>query len=163
MVIVIVPTIQTVICARAVRLQSSEGPLGRSVINDQVLPFDPAMIAQAVQPHVEHRHVFRRVIKIADPARRPLCPRTSWRNDQRRTGEMNSRRFIPSSRSLRTTGRRVSRLDCGRTHRGCKCCVANASRGARRYGSIATVRRFNSRDGCVKQVRLATSPTSGIT
>ncbi len=26
-------------------------------------------------------------------------------------------------RCLRTTGRRVSRLDCGRTHCGCKCCV----------------------------------------
>ena len=45
---------------------------------------------------------------------------------------MNSRRFIRSSRSLRTTGRRVSRLDCGRTHCGCKYCVANAARGARR-------------------------------
>src|SRR5258705_5875499 len=40
---------------------------------------------------------------------------------------MNSRRFIRSSRSLRTTGRRVSRLDCSRTHCGCKCCVANAA------------------------------------
>src|SRR5258707_661955 len=49
---------------------------------------------------------------------------------------MNSRRFIRSSRSLRTTGRRVSRLDCGRTHCGCKCCVANAARGARRLWII---------------------------
>ena len=34
--------------------------------------------------------------------------------------------------SLRTTGSRVSRLDCGRTRCGCKCSVASAARGAKR-------------------------------
>src|SRR6476659_637427 len=60
-------------------------PLGRPVINDQVLPFDPAMIAQAVLPHLEVWQVQGRAIKIANPARRPLCPRTPWRNKQCRS------------------------------------------------------------------------------
>src|SRR5215471_10877723 len=76
-------------------------PLGRSVINDQVLPFDPAMIAHAVQPHLEERQVFRVEIKIADPARRPLCPRTLWRNEQCRS----TRYEIPPIHSILITGR----------------------------------------------------------
>src|SRR5258708_17849012 len=61
-------------------------PLGRSVINDQVLPFDPAMIAQAVLPHFEEWQVFDHGLKIADPTTCPLRQRMPWRNQQRRTG-----------------------------------------------------------------------------
>src|SRR6478609_179909 len=60
-------------------------PLGRPVINDQVLPSDPAMIAQAVLRRLEVWQVHGRAIKIANPARRPLCPRTPWRNKQCRS------------------------------------------------------------------------------
>src|SRR5262249_24636471 len=60
-------------------------PLRGSVINDQVLPLDPAMIAHAVLPHLEIWQVQWRAIKIANPARRPLCPRTPWRSEQRRS------------------------------------------------------------------------------
>src|SRR6476660_4580401 len=43
------------------------------------------MIAQAVLPHLEVWQVQGRAIKIANPARRPLCPRTPWRNKQCRS------------------------------------------------------------------------------
>src|SRR5258708_26446906 len=43
------------------------------------------MIAQAVLPHLEVWQVQGRAIKIANPARRPLCPGTPWRNKQCRS------------------------------------------------------------------------------
>src|SRR5258708_30958336 len=43
------------------------------------------MTAQAVLPHLEVWQVQGRAIKIANPARRPLCPRTPWRNKQCRS------------------------------------------------------------------------------
>src|SRR5262249_43484671 len=99
--------------------------LRRSVINDQALPLDPAMIAHAVLPHLKERQVFRREIEIADPARRPLCPRTPWRSEQCRitgyeippvhsmliAGQDDGKNLITFSMVLSlSTGHRKSRL-----------------------------------------------------
>src|SRR5215468_2449756 len=89
-------------------------PLGRPVINDEVLPFDPAMIAHAVLPYLVVWQVQGRGIKIADPARRPLCPRTLWRNEQCRS----TRYEIPPLHSilirLEDDWRKVTRLNDSR-------------------------------------------------
>src|SRR5215813_2513991 len=79
--------------------------LGRPVINDQVLPFDPAMIAHAVLPHLVVWQVQGRGIKITNPARRPLCPRTPWRNKQCRS----TRYEIPPLHSITSSAR--ARID----------------------------------------------------
>jgi hypothetical protein len=71
-------------------------PLGRSVVNDQVLPFDPAVIAQAVLPHFEDWRVLESGIKIADPPRWSFCPQGPWRNEQRGS----SRYKIPPFHSI---------------------------------------------------------------
>src|SRR6516225_5330050 len=71
-------------------------PLGGSGINDEVLPFDPAMIAQAVPKHLPDCQVVRRGIKSADPARRPLRQRSPRRNEQRRS----SRDELPPLHSI---------------------------------------------------------------
>jgi hypothetical protein len=71
-------------------------PLSRSVINDQVLSFDPAVIAQAVLPHFEDWQVQHRAIEIADPARCHLRPQTRRPCEQRH----RSRYEVPTLHSI---------------------------------------------------------------
>ena len=56
----------------------------KSVVDDQVLPLDPAVIAQALLEHFEERQILE-AAKRADAARRPLGSRTPWPNEQRRS------------------------------------------------------------------------------
>jgi hypothetical protein len=66
-----------------------------SVINDQVIALDPAVTAQALVEHFEVLQILE-AAKHADPARRPLRPRTPWRNEQRRS----SRYELPPLHSI---------------------------------------------------------------
>jgi hypothetical protein len=54
-----------------------------SVVNDQVLALDPAVIAQALVQRFEDWQILE-AAQEADPARRPLRSGTPWRNEQRR-------------------------------------------------------------------------------
>ena len=106
--------------------------VGITILDDQVSSIDPAVVSQAVKQRFLNGRLH--LIMARKPSRRrvPCARERRGETSSAAVAAMNSRRFIRSSRSLRTTGRRVSRLDCGRTHCGCKCCVANAARGARR-------------------------------
>jgi hypothetical protein len=69
-----------------------------SVVNDEVLPLDPAVIAQAFLKHFVDRQ-NPDAAKRADAARRPLRTRTPWANEQRR----NTRYELPPLHSILTS------------------------------------------------------------
>ncbi len=105
---------------------------GITILDDQVSSINPAVVSQPVKPRFLNGRLHHIHGEKANPTTCPLRQRTPWRNEQRRTGrnELSPLHFDPH-RSLRTTERRVSRLNGGRTHWGYKCCVANAARGPR--------------------------------
>jgi hypothetical protein len=101
--------------------------MGKTIINRQISSVFPAMASQPVNQRklglIEGQPTPITYSKKAKPMVRPLRPRTPWRNEQRRSSAMNSRRFIRSSSQLEGDRRRVSGLDGRRTQYVCKCCV----------------------------------------
>ena len=75
-----------------------------------------------------------------------LGPQNPWRNEQRRSSAINSRRFIRSSSQLEETGAEYQVSMVVGFSRCAKCCVANVARGAGSYGSLTDIR--TSLSGC---------------
>jgi hypothetical protein len=55
-----------------------------SVVNYEILPLDPAVIAQALEPHFADCQILE-TAKQSDAASFPLCSRAPWANEQRRS------------------------------------------------------------------------------
>jgi len=91
---------------------------GIAILDDQVSSIDPAVVSQPVNPRFLNGRLHHIHGEKATRRRVPCASERRGETSSAALAAMNSRRFIRSSRCLRTTGRRVSRLDCGRTHSG---------------------------------------------